>query len=205
MSCSTSSQLGVEALVSQQAQTLLKVFFDCRETGVYNLVSQGEVQESQLFQALTCDGKRPTLELVSYSKIKPLLAQRRKSRDSSVRATLMDIETMDIGKIERRRVPFYPGITLSHSNQDLWARICQYLQNTFLQNEVCDGCEEIAYYWYDALKILGCYLDLLFAKEEGKDVELLIEDCRNAIGILPFCVPLGWGASPRNHFVVLCA
>lgn len=188
----------------EKAISLVDFFCGLRKKNIFQLVLQEDINAEELSLILR-DGSNPAkLEFVSYSAIAEDLIKQieeRSGRDSSVRATLIEQKRIDM-----RSVFFCPGIVLNgHSGANSWGMICCFLQAAFLTDELLsDGNGNMAYYWYDALKMFGHYLDLLFATEKKKDLVPLLDKCEQVLGFISQCIPLGWKPNSLRGFVVLC-
>lgn len=194
MKCHVESPNG--SLVSR---SIWEFFRSCHELHTYELLPEPLIDKDRVAAAFEFDSK-VSMEFRPYAEILPSF--RPTKRDSSVRAGLVDLKI-----ISDRYVDIFPGIFTSHSSVDVWSRICCKMQKDFLANDVfCGPDSQMAYYWYDAVKIFANYLDLVFAHKRGKPVAPLLQRCEKvAHDVLPQAVPIGWLPIIGSHkFLFVC-
>jgi hypothetical protein len=172
-------------------------YLECQS---YILAPASKINKSMVKEIFGSDNgiRCRNVELVSYSEISGRVAEsagKKNRRDSSVRATLMEE-----GLIDRRWVSFTPGVSLVSLNSS-WPEICCFMQANFLgDNLPTDACGNPAYYYHDSIKIIANYLHML----KNTAFSPQIKRQRSIIGMLSFCIPLGWKSQGTNELIVLC-
>jgi hypothetical protein len=182
------------------AGLMLKNFHFYLECQKYILSPESCIYVNKVKEVLDSDIgiKCRSIELISYSKIAGKLADctgKKNRRDSSVRATLMEE-----GVLDRRWVSFTPGVSLCGLD-NTWSEICCFMQAHFSgDNLPTDEYGNLAYYYYDSIKIVANYLHMLKSTASRTQIERQ----KRIVGMLNGCIPLGWRFQGANEFVVLC-
>lgn len=207
----------VREKITLRVLKMLDFFVKVRDNGVYRLSEEHEIDTERVLPVLANGTPVSCVKLVSFDEFGIQREQchgqapAEQRIDDSVRGILLQREALS-----RRAFNPYPDIGFIGEGATRENRLRFFLYQRFLDRctvHTEQGCQRVALYWYDAMKILeSCLRNILTVAEvsrfdEGRVLssEVFLRS-EGVLSLLQNCVPLGWKKENGNGstIIVLC-